>query len=457
MSLSDTAIINTVPAANNLRKVSGFNPLSYLRKCVSAKTGQPVLRLDLTHKKLWFRLAYPNGRMVLNPLRITDQLAIFEAQVYLSKDDKEPFSRFTSSVSLSEAGKSNYVKAAQEAALNEALESAGFGIQLCDIAEVEGSSEYGSEVPVELMSQPSVAANASPAASSPSIAESAPPAAIARDVPTEQAAPTAQTPPNTQPAPLSQEAPVPQIDPVSPVQRAAPVAQNAPVAQPAPVQQVATVAAPEVVAQAIPAAPTAPEIAPLTQEQSVQSPVAAPNAQAAQVLPATVQESVAAPGGTAPAAISEAAVETPAQQNVGEPITASAPAAAVAQEPSSLEQLLANTQPRVINFPTQAPPAENAVTPQNVEMAPEVPENAAEAPAGYTPDMSVEDIMARMTLEEAQSVVVTTGTCKGWTLGQVAQSRAPSLKFYVCSGNSDNVLKAASKIVLEDLALKKAG
>ena len=49
------------------------------------------------------------------------------------------------------------------------------------------------------------------------------------------------------------------------------------------------------------------------------------------------------------------------------------------------------------------------------------------------------------------------GVCKGWTLAQVAERRAPSLRFYVFSDNGDNVLKAAATIVLNDMGMRKAG
>ena len=96
MNYPTNAIINTVPAANQLRKVSGFDPLKFLRRTTSERTGEKVLKLDLPYKQLWFRLACPNGRMVVKPLRVTDQLAIFEAMVYAAKDDTEPLARFTS-------------------------------------------------------------------------------------------------------------------------------------------------------------------------------------------------------------------------------------------------------------------------------------------------------------------------------------------------------------------------
>lgn len=40
------------------------------------------MKLDLRYQKLWFRLAHPQGRMKLTALRITDQMAIFEAKVF---------------------------------------------------------------------------------------------------------------------------------------------------------------------------------------------------------------------------------------------------------------------------------------------------------------------------------------------------------------------------------------
>ena len=92
------SIIKTVPAAEALRKVPQFNPLRYLRQTTSRKTGEPVLKLDLRFKKMWFRLACSDGRMVLNPMRITDTMAIFEAQVYLHRDDSRPITNFISTM-----------------------------------------------------------------------------------------------------------------------------------------------------------------------------------------------------------------------------------------------------------------------------------------------------------------------------------------------------------------------
>ena len=94
MNAKKNAMAATVPVVRQLRKVPGFDPLKYLRTV--SRNGEKVLKLDLSYKKLWFRLAFPNGRMQLNPLRITDQMAIFEAKVYASKDEASLLASFTS-------------------------------------------------------------------------------------------------------------------------------------------------------------------------------------------------------------------------------------------------------------------------------------------------------------------------------------------------------------------------
>ena len=120
------SIIKTVPAAEALRKVPQFNPLRYLRQTTSRKTGEPVLKLDLRFKKMWFRLACADGRMVLTPMRITDSMAIFEAQVYLHGDDPKPIANFVSTMYAADVPGGRYIQAAQDEALNEALDNAGF-------------------------------------------------------------------------------------------------------------------------------------------------------------------------------------------------------------------------------------------------------------------------------------------------------------------------------------------
>lgn len=130
----------------SLNHVPGFDPLKFLRRTTSRKTGEDVMRLDLRYKKLWFRLACPTGRLKLNALRITEKMAIFEAKVYRDREDAEPLSSYVANCTLDATPGGLYVEAAQEEALDTALSNAGFGIQFADVS-VE-SEEYGSEVPM---------------------------------------------------------------------------------------------------------------------------------------------------------------------------------------------------------------------------------------------------------------------------------------------------------------------
>lgn len=106
----------TVPVVSELNKVQGFDPLKFLRR-----TSKGDRKLDLKYKKLWFRLKYPNGRIKLSSLKITDQLAIIEARVYFDKNDTQPRSSFTAQRDAKTTPGGLYIEAAQHAAIDEAL------------------------------------------------------------------------------------------------------------------------------------------------------------------------------------------------------------------------------------------------------------------------------------------------------------------------------------------------
>ena len=139
-------LYTTNAAVASLNHVPGFDPLKFLRRTTSRKTGEDVMRLDLRCKKLWFRLACPTGRLKLNALRITEKMAIFEAKVYRDCEDAEPLSSYVANCTLDTTPGGLYVEAAQEEALDTALSNAGFGIQFADVGSE--SEEYGSEVPM---------------------------------------------------------------------------------------------------------------------------------------------------------------------------------------------------------------------------------------------------------------------------------------------------------------------
>ena len=290
MNDNKSTVMNNA-AVQQLRKVPGFDPMKLLRKTISVKTGHPVWKLDLRYKRLWFRLACPNGRMLLKPLRISDQLAIIEAQVYFSKDDPVPAASFTSEQRRENIPGGEFLRAAQEDALNMALENAGFGIQFCDVSRDYGGELFGSEVPIQ-----------------------------------------------------------------TEVEEAA-------------VEETKALIAEE----------TAAETAPTMDMDSA-----------------------------------------PAEQPVVE---------------ETLDL--------------------HVVPPQQEEAAEELAKQTQTA--SYTADMDVGEIVQRMTVDEAKAVVVQIGTCRGWTLEQVAQRRPASLKWYLYGcDQADNILKAAASVLLDNLQ-QKAG
>ena len=143
MSRERIMLTQAIPAVQQLRKVQGFDPLCFLKR--NANGG---IELEPRYQRLWFRLACPDGKMLLNRLRVTDQIAVYEAQVFLSREDNQPISNFTAAVEKAQATAGRYVQAAQDEALKIALDNAGFGIQLCEInpsavvdAQADGKQE----------------------------------------------------------------------------------------------------------------------------------------------------------------------------------------------------------------------------------------------------------------------------------------------------------------------------
>lgn len=304
-------LYTTNSAVAALNHVPGFDPLKFLRRTISRKTGEDVMRLDLRYKKLWFRLACPTGRLKLNALRITEKMAIFEAKVYRDREDAEPLSSYVANCTLDTTPGGLYVEAAQEEALDTALSNAGFGIQFADVGSE--SEEYGSEMPV------------------------------------------------------GAKAEIPK-----PVQTKAEVAES--------VQK---------------------------QAETVKSAKADP-------LDAIMADDMPVP----------------------EQVTAG-----VVEKTKTV--VLESVQP------AQTPAAQ----PQNVIVLEQEPPAAA-----YTQSSPVEEIRRQMTYEQAQNVIVDCGTCKGWTLAQVADRRPASLRWYVKGYQGENnILRAAAAIIWDSLQEKQAG
>jgi len=148
-------------------------------------------------------------------------------------------------------------------------------------------------------------------------------------------------------------------------------------------------------------------------------------------------------------------------EQVAEPIVTDT----IAEEPV-VEQLAVPVE-EVADAPEKEAPAApiaEAVESAPTEEAPAVVESTAVSPAHevteiqeednalpYNKNMSVEEICALMSVDEARNYVVPVGTCKNWTIDQVASRRPISLKYYLSAAytGDDNILRAAATIMLK--------
>ena len=168
---------------------------------------------------------------------------------------------------------------------------------------------------------------------------------------------------------------------------------------------------------------------------------------AAAVQESAEQEKTATQEVSAPAVEEVEIISEPEQETVAEkqaPIETAmeeVAAAAVSESP-------------VISAEDVAAPVEEAETIQ--EEVTEVQE--VEETSAYTKEMPVDEICSLMTVEEAGNIIVPAGTCKGWTLAQVADRRPASLRWYVKGYQGENnVLRAAAAIIWDSLQEKQAG
>lgn len=300
---------HAVPVVSELNRVKGFDPTRFLRK---TKDGP---KLDLNVKKLWFRLKYPNGRIKLSALKITDQLAIIEARVFFDKNDTQPVSSFTAQTNNQTTPGGLYIEMAQHNAIDEALSSAGFGIQF--------------------------------------------------------------VPANESRRPLVSESEIPKVEKK-------------------PIVEVPTV--------------------------KVEAPIEK-KVEPEQVVDPIVEETVEPP-------VVQAIVEEPITEVPTAPIAEMVESAPVEEAPAPVETKPEPAVVAPVNEVTEIQEDENNLT--------------------YNKSMSVEEICALMTEEEARNYVVPVGTCKNWTMDQVASRRPVSLKYYLSPAytGDDNILRAAATIML---------
>lgn len=132
---NQSCMYDEIKEVKNLNGVEGFDPRKYMR-IIQEEGGKVTYYLDVAFRKLWFRLKYPEGKVVKKILKLTDQVAIVEAKVYLNRSDAED--NFVSNAfaqkffSSEDTFGSKYVELAETAAVGRALTDAGFGLQFSD-------------------------------------------------------------------------------------------------------------------------------------------------------------------------------------------------------------------------------------------------------------------------------------------------------------------------------------
>lgn len=124
-------------AVRNLNKVEGFEPKKYLRE-ETTDEGKSFY-LDTKFRLLWYRLKYPEGKLIKIPKALNKEYATFEVRVYSHKEDHpDNFLANGFASRYKDDGNEkfglNFVESAETAALGRALKDAGFGTQFCDIA-----------------------------------------------------------------------------------------------------------------------------------------------------------------------------------------------------------------------------------------------------------------------------------------------------------------------------------
>jgi len=255
-------------------------------------------------------MANPQGRVMLSAAKIDEQLALIEARVFLNKTDTAP--AYTSAVQrmMNEVPGGLYVQAAQNAAIEQVLDEAGFTVHF-----------NGIPVPS------SVAA----------VKEN-----TVREAPVQKKASAKKT--------VSQK-----HEPL-----AVPVVQDKPVQKnPAAVEKAAA-------------------------EKQIAEPIAKP------VIEAN--------------AVEESKVEAPTE---------------IIIEKSAVKETVSTPVLETIPMPTVEETAEPASTENTVL---------------YTTSTPVEEICKLMSVKEAFDYVITTGSCKGITMGQAIARRPASVRFYTTPG-----------------------
>ena len=141
---------------SQINKVIGFSPESLSETYTDERfDGKEMTYLPLEHKKAWFRMVYPQGRIVAKSLGYNEESGYVEAKAYVyagNTAEEMPIGEghvFLLSVSSNPKDVSDAILLAEGSAKSRALYEAGFGLQFYRDAEDDDVSRQIMQTKIE--------------------------------------------------------------------------------------------------------------------------------------------------------------------------------------------------------------------------------------------------------------------------------------------------------------------
>jgi len=156
METKENSLYSTIDSVRKLNEVPGFDPLKFMRELTEQEGDKPKWYLDVKYRILWFRLCNPFGKIATEIEKLTEQVVVVRARIYLDRkdDEKHYVSEATSEkIRGTENEKISPLEWAETAAIGRALTNAGYGIQFCDLLEGNDIQPTESGVEFDKISQ----------------------------------------------------------------------------------------------------------------------------------------------------------------------------------------------------------------------------------------------------------------------------------------------------------------